>query len=190
MSELILIRGLPGSGKTTLSKELINEGLRQGDTDIRGYEADDFFYRGIGNGEADYFFDKDFLKYAHAKCLSNTAQALYHVATAKVFVSNTFTTKWGLEDYLDLARVVGASVTIIHCDGEYDSVHDVPQETIERMKGRFVDNLELQKQYAEDAWRSSQAKYYNTNIVFKQYTPETDTMVKQGTLFIRRDDLV
>ena len=63
---LILIQGLPGSGKSTFGKRLAKE--------IGAYmfEADDYFMK---NGK--YVFDQSKLHEAHKKCLQNTKRQLF-----------------------------------------------------------------------------------------------------------------
>lgn len=55
---LVLIRGLPGTGKTTLAKGYVAKGYRH-------FEADHFFMQ---NGQ--HRFDKERLSEAHAWCLA------------------------------------------------------------------------------------------------------------------------
>ena len=83
---LRLIRGLPGSGKTTLAKQY----------NCLHLEADMYF---IKNGQ--YSFDKHQLQNAHQWCLLQTEIALKN--NMDVVVSNTFTQLWELERYIKLA---------------------------------------------------------------------------------------
>lgn len=57
-------------------------------------------------------------------------------------VSNTFTTQREVNPYLDLAKEYGYKVNIIECKGNFGSIHNVPPETIEKMKRRWV-NIKL-----------------------------------------------
>jgi uridine kinase len=126
MSILYLIRGLPGSGKTTLAKQMSK------DMDIAHFEADMFF-----EIDGEYKFDPKKLGDAHAWCLRSVADELFH--GYDVIVSNTFTTKKEMNDYLELTP----NSVIIECKGNYGSVHNVPEATLAKMRNRWVPNSEL-----------------------------------------------
>lgn len=121
-SRLILVRGLPGSGKSTLAKTLSFLG------NIPHLETDMFW------GE-DYKFDIARIKEAHEWCQQQTRESLKLVNT--VIVSNTFTTKKELAPYFDIAKEFGITPTVILCQNKFGNVHNVPQETLDRMTARF-----------------------------------------------------
>jgi len=119
---LFLIRGLPGSGKTTLAKSL----------DAIPISADDYFYN-LGGGK--YEFDASRLGRAHEMCQRMTKAAL--VSGESVAVHNTFSQSWEAKPYFEMARELNVRVQIIECQGNFGSVHGVPEATIEKMKARW-----------------------------------------------------
>ena len=123
-AELILVRGIPGSGKTTYVKNNLKG--------HRHYEADMFF-----NKDGKYDFDKNKLGKAHNWCFNQTKKDLEN--GKKVVVSNTFTTAKEVNKYLKLAKDLNKKVKVIRTTGNYKNIHDVPKESIDRMKKRFVD---------------------------------------------------
>jgi predicted kinase len=119
--ELVLIRGLPGSGKSTLAKAM---------KDHVHLEADMYF---MVDGE--YRFDHGNIKRAHEWCQSECFNHLK--AGRSVVVSNTFTQKWELRAYLDMAKRLGVPVKVVVADGQYKNVHGVPDDVIEKMRQRW-----------------------------------------------------
>lgn len=121
MIQLVLVRGLPGSGKSTIAKAMAG---------FVHLEADMFH---VVDGE--YKFDKNNQRKAHEWCQRETFIALQQ--GKNVVVSNTFTQKWELKFYEDAAKVIGASLSIIHAQGRFNNVHNVPPEVIEAMTKRW-----------------------------------------------------
>lgn len=122
--KLIIIRGLPGSGKSTLAKEYAEQGFSH-------YEADMFFI----NNDGEYVFDAGKLKKAHEWCYDNVSNDLFFGES--VVVSNTFVKKWEFKRYIEFAKKFNIEVEILTCSGNYGSIHDVPIETIDKMKNNW-----------------------------------------------------
>jgi predicted kinase len=120
--ELILLRGLPGSGKSTFAKRICNQHV----------EADEFF---VVNGV--YQFDPTKLKQAHAWCQSRTEEWMKQ--GYNVVVSNTFTQEWEMEAYYKLAEQYGYRVHSLVVENRHEGVneHGVPVDKLEQMKQRF-----------------------------------------------------
>lgn len=132
--QLILVRGLPGSGKSTHARVIANEIFR-----CARIEADMYFVK-----DGEYLFDASKLGEAHKWCLDNTRELLSDGVS--VVVSNTFTTKKELKPYFDIAKQLGIKPHVILCQGNYKNIHNVPEETIKKMKNRFeYDIAELYK---------------------------------------------
>lgn len=122
MTTLYIVRGLPGSGKSTYAKSL----------GIPHFEADMYFMRG-----GEYKFNPALLKRAHRWCFFNVGDLLDD--GKDVVVSNTFTTHKEMEDYLDIAKEFNCDVVIVEMKTSYGSIHNVPEETLEKMKARWQD---------------------------------------------------
>lgn len=127
MSVLTLVRGVPGSGKSTMALELLK---RNGNADH--WEADMFFIDGSGL----YSYDPRKVAKAHKWCLARTAESLKK--GRDVIVSNTFIRRWELDPYLKLSIKYDADVVYTTCVGRFKNVHGVPDETVESMR----DNME------------------------------------------------
>jgi hypothetical protein len=72
---------------------------------------------------------------AHEWCQWITKNSLYD--RRDVIVSNTFVRQWELQPYRDMARELNVPISVVVCQGEYGNIHNVPEETILRMKGSF-----------------------------------------------------
>ena len=82
----IILRGLPGAGKTTKAKEMI-----QNDEADIFIEADQFFEDKEGN----YNYDGEKIMEAHLDCRFRAFDALSNGKT--VIISNTFIYRWQME---------------------------------------------------------------------------------------------
>jgi predicted kinase len=124
---LFVVRGLPGSGKTTAAEFLAGETCPV-------ISADDFFYQDGGV----YKFDMNKLGAAHANCKSRVEGEMLK-SSPKIFVANTFTTESEINTYKKLADNHGymfVSMIIENRHGNV-SVHNVPEATMVKMKDRF-----------------------------------------------------
>jgi predicted kinase len=129
---LFLVRGLPGSGKTSFASAIWN--------DYAVCEADKFFYDEEGN----YNFDPSKLKDAHAWCKNEVETRMKdHQVNQQYYpeiaVSNTFTQEWEMEDYFKLAEKYGYKVVSLIIENRHggQNVHGVPEDKLQIMKNRF-----------------------------------------------------
>lgn len=126
--ELVLIRGLPGSGKSTMAMGTMFE-------DFEHYEADQFFTDASGA----YKYDREKIEDAHEWCQRETFKSLAN--GKRVVVSNTFTRLREMEPYFDMAKTFGIEPRIIEATGNWPSVHGVPAEVVEKMRQRWEKSL-------------------------------------------------
>lgn len=126
MKTLILVRGLPGAGKTTFGEYIAGNG-------VQVYSADDFFEVG-----GEYIFDASKLSDAHAYCKDRTLLAML-TGNETIIVANTFTTQKEMQPYLDMAETHGYRVFSVIVENRHGnaSIHNVPNQTVEKMKARF-----------------------------------------------------
>jgi predicted kinase len=133
--KLVIMRGLPGSGKTTLARQIarINNGVV--------FSTDDFF---VDGGE--YRFDPSRIKDAHAWNLDRTSRALESSVADTVIVDNTSTQRWESAPYVEFAQGLGWSVEYVEPSTPWArdvaecarrTVHGVPANAIQRMADRW-----------------------------------------------------
>ncbi len=126
MNTLVLVRGLPGSGKTTFVANMMVENSVE-------FSADDFMY---ADGQE---FDPARLAECHKKCQDAVRTVLAENSNATVFVHNTFTQTWEMEPYFQIAGETDTLVHTIIVENRHgnSSVHNVPENTMSRMRQRF-----------------------------------------------------
>lgn len=122
MPVLSIVRGLPASGKSTFAKRL----------GCLHLEADMFFtHNGL------YCYDASKVEAAHLWCQRMALHSL--LLGCDVVVSNTFTRKWELDPYFQMAKESGAGLDIYRTSGEFTGIHNVPEEVVNAMRLRFED---------------------------------------------------
>ena len=126
MQQLIILRGLPGAGKSTFARKL----RERGDDGWFVTSADNFF---IVNGE--YQYKSNVTKYAHEYCRSQTVQLL--LSGRSVIVDNTNTQIWEMEPYLNLKSLFDLDIIITEVYGSFTNIHGVPDSKIQQMKDRW-----------------------------------------------------
>jgi predicted kinase len=120
---LILARGIPGSGKSSFAK-LLGDAI---------CTADDFHMK---NGK--YCWTQENAGAAHVWC-QNKCMDFMKNNTSPIIVANTNTTVKEMKPYYDLAEKYGYKIFSLIVENRHDGIneHDVPEETLEKMRNRF-----------------------------------------------------
>ena len=143
MKTLFLLRGLPGAGKSFVANHLSENGK------YPVLSADMFFEDLDGN----YNWDPLKIKDAHLWCKQSVEEEMLYSLVpepdrflaisernpTKIFVANTFTQEWEMEDYFKLAEKYGYMVVTLICENRHGgkNIHNVPDGKLEQMKERF-----------------------------------------------------
>lgn len=133
MIKLILLRGLPGSGKSTLGALLCDVVV----------SADDYFTNGTGQ----YNFDPTKIKAAHLWCIEATRSWIKSIDACPdndysdriIGIANTFTQEWEMQPYFELAQEYNIQVHTVIVENRHGgrNVHGVPDDAVKRMRDRF-----------------------------------------------------
>jgi predicted kinase len=130
MKTLIILRGLPGSGKSSFAHYMFSNNV---------FEVDQYFYDEYHN----YNFDAAKLHDAHMDC-QRRVEELMKISDItqyghEIVVSNSSITEKEIEPYLALARKYDYKVVSLIVENRHGSksIHNVPDETIERMRSKF-----------------------------------------------------
>ena len=122
---LLLIRGLPGAGRSTLAESI----------GWPTFEADTFF-----SGRD---FDHTLLPTAHLLCQMAVRASLEN--GRDTIVSNTLTTDWEVAQYESIAKRVGATLFSVVAENRHGSspTRDIPLKTIDTMERKLRGSLKL-----------------------------------------------
>lgn len=120
-AQLILIRGVPGSGKSTLARLFAQAGYSWYETDM--------YWESRGG------FDPAKLSEAHVWCYTQVTNNLK--ADNSVVVSNTFIKNWEMAPYIKYAKENDLTFAVIEATGQYQNVHGVPEDKVQRMREMF-----------------------------------------------------
>ena len=119
MPELVIIRGIPGTGKTTMAKNDFKSHVH--------YESDMWFEK---NG-----FDMKKFKDAHEWCYLKVLLAMSE--DRNIVVSNTFCRKFEMRAYFKAAMDYGYACRVINLEKEYGSVHDIEDWFMDTFRKRW-----------------------------------------------------
>ena len=129
--ELYIVRGVPGSGKSTFAKSICKS--------WQHVETDMFFMK-----KGQYQFDPANLGDAHQWCKNKVHCKMRPTLWNRLFnrrivVSNTFTQEWEMKTFFILARRFGYKVYTVIVENRHKGVnqHGVPENKLQAMKDRF-----------------------------------------------------
>jgi len=141
MKKLVMMRGLSGSGKSTMARKFLDEAtyLDAGDKAI--FSTDDYYTGDVGL----YVFVPALIGKAHAWNQQRCNAAMYD-GVSLIIIDNTNTQQWEMKPYLALAEKYGYEVEYLIPTTEWAwdvdecarrNTHGVPRDAIQRMKDRF-----------------------------------------------------
>ena len=128
MPNLIILRGLPGSGKSSLAKVLSEDRWPV-------YSIDSYFTDPV-TGEYKFQFDKNHLAYKN--CESQTEQAMAN-KIEKIFIDNAFTLEWEIEPYFKLASRYNYTVYVMTVENRHKgkNIHHINEAQIMKMAEKY-----------------------------------------------------
>lgn len=126
---LILLRGLPGAGKSRLAKLLSENGK------YPVFSVDDYF---TDSKTQEYNFD-------YKKIISriNTAKTVFekkrNLEPLKFFSDNTFTLSWEMEPYFQIASEFGYTIFVVTVENYHNgkNVHSIDDESLKKMASKY-----------------------------------------------------
>ncbi|MCB0410429.1 MAG: AAA family ATPase [Flavobacteriales bacterium] len=126
--DLILLRGLPGAGKSELANSLSEDGKHP------VYSVDDYFTDEAGNYK--FIFEENHK--AYTLCQTNTEKSMKE-GKSKIILHNTFTLDWEIEPYFDLAKKYNYRVFVLTVENYHGNknVHQLSDEQIQKMAAKY-----------------------------------------------------
>jgi len=121
---IIIIRGLPGSGKSSLAKLFNTKAICC---------ADDFItHNGI------YSWKPETVHISHKWC-QRKCERFMKIGAKLIIIANTNTTEKELKPYFNLADEFDYKIYSLILENRHGgvNVHDVPEETLIKMKNKF-----------------------------------------------------
>ena len=121
---LILVRGIPGSGKSTFAK-LLGRAI---------CSADDYHIDLNGN----YNWKKENLNASHEWC-KRKCERFMKIGVERIIIDNTLSSEWEINPYMNMAKKYGYRVFSVIIENRHGgiSIHNVPENTLEKMINRF-----------------------------------------------------
>jgi len=134
MTKVIIMRGIPGSGKSSWAEKHYPE--------CHHCSADNYFT----SEDGEYEFNPAEIGNAHRSCMKAFLTAIEFCEQIDsqwpIVVDNTHTQLWELSPYLQVARAMGYDVTVVTVQCDIDvaakrNTHGVPENAIHAMANRF-----------------------------------------------------
>ena len=128
MPSLILLRGLPGAGKTALAKVFSEDGK------YPLISTDDYFTG--PKGEYRFKFDKNHL--AYEQCEEKTLVEMKR-GVEKIFVHNCFALEWEMAPYFKMAGENNYKVFVLTVENRHGSknIHNITGDQLKKMAEKY-----------------------------------------------------
>lgn len=132
------MQGIPGSGKSTVARELANH------DDAIVFSTDDFWIHQVEH-DVVYAFDHTKLGEAHRWNQQRTAKEMASVDGGNIVIDNTNITRYAIEPYLALAKIFDYDVRVVRVEVPVEVAlarnqlrradRKIPEDVIRRMAG-------------------------------------------------------
>lgn len=121
MASLVVIRGLPGSGKSTAARKLIDAGYTHIEADM--------YHINKKTGAYEFDYARKTAAWEWVKeTLANLLRGGQNVVLAGVFPANNT-----LQYLKDACNYLGADFTVLTAEADHGNIHDVPEDVLRGM---------------------------------------------------------
>lgn len=152
MKQIIVLRGLPGSGKTTLANHILS--ANENDSDIIVLSTDDR----ITTPRGQYMWSGKYLHLSHSLNKEMCREAMNR-QYGTIIIDNTNTTAREIKPYFDLAKEFGYQFSLLEPATKWKNnpvecakknKHGVSQKIIEKMLARYQTSQEVMERLNND----------------------------------------
>jgi predicted kinase len=128
MKSLVLLRGLPGAGKSSLAAV-----LARGSAPV--FAIDDYF-TDVETGRYEFRHAENHM--AYKQCADRAEEAMKE-AFPLVIIDNAFTLEWEMETYFKLAMQYGYRIHVVTVEKRHSgkNVHGVTEEQLRKMAEKY-----------------------------------------------------
>ena len=137
--KMILIRGVPGTGKSTLAQKICDEAQERENYEYYHLESDMFFNSPFAQKK--FKFDQRLLPQAHKWCQATTTRLLHHGFSP--VVANTFCQQWEIEPYINIALFHGVKIHVVSLTTVYGNVHNIPDDKLQEFSNRWQEHVSI-----------------------------------------------
>ena len=132
MKNLIILRGVPGAGKSTLAKFLAGD---------KGVIVEEDDYHMI---DGQYYYKHEDVESAKRKCIDKINEEMWYNEKL-IVVSNTNTKASSVTGLIDLAKINGYRYTVLTLENWHGNidVHNVPADTLIEMRETLSRSIKL-----------------------------------------------
>lgn len=126
---LILLRGLPGAGKSTLA-QILSEANKYPVFSV------DSYFTNKETGKYKFEYKENHLAYAF--CEAATLEAMQELKE-KIFIDNTFTLDWEIEPYFKLSKEFDYNIFVLTVENRHgnNNIHEISQEQLQKMANKY-----------------------------------------------------
>ena len=126
---MILLRGLPGSGKSSLAALLSEKGK------YPVYSIDAYFTDPV-SGVYQFDFRQNHL--AYKQCEKDALQSI-KTGVPKIIIDHTFTLEWEMEPYFNMASANNYQIFVMTVENRHGgkNIHGISENQIEKMAEKY-----------------------------------------------------
>lgn len=156
MTHITLMRGIPGSGKSTIARRIT-------ELDIDIMSTDDYWYLPGPPNRGEYKFDIREIEAAHIWNQDRVNRRISHGA-GPCIVDNTNITTHAVAPYFDMAVKYGCTISILTVD---TPLEECIRRNLLRSKDRQVPESAIRRMHAQMGFMSAEQELYKAKARVK-----------------------
>lgn len=172
---MLILRGLPGSGKSYLGKKMVEECKGERKKSVSVHSADDYFELVAAQSGQAYKFDGATMDIAHNYCRGHVINAM-HQEKDVIIVDNTHSQRWEYRVYERIAELCGYKCYVVELECNRDSLRQEYQRRCTHNVNDFV-HKEMYARWEHDP-QAIMCSTRDLELTMKRFTLDTDRCSK------------